>query len=135
MNEISCPRCGGANQPNSAFCASCGTPLSVQPTTNIPPPPPAGYYPPPVAFSKILGSNTKWALGLGVAALFCCGPFAGIVGVLLAKKDMDEIAAGRAPHLDERWAKGAFYLNIVGLVLFVLGICLFWGRLGPLHRF
>jgi len=81
-----------------------------------------------------MGNNTKWALGLGIASLFCCGPVTGIVGVILAKKDMDEVAAGRAPQLDGQWAQGAFYLNIVALILFVAGICLFWGRLG-LGRF
>jgi hypothetical protein len=81
-----------------------------------------------------MGNNTKWALGLGVASLFCCGPVTGIVGLLLAKKDMDEVAAGRAPQLDGQWAQWAFYLNIVALILFVAGICLFWGRLG-LGRF
>ena len=55
-------------------------------------------------------------------------------GIFLAKKDMDEIAAGRAPQLDLGWAKAAFYLNIVALVLFVLGICMWWG-IGGLHRF
>jgi len=134
MNEISCPRCGGANPPNVPFCGNCGTPLSVQPPAYVPPPPPAGYYPAPVPGPRVIGNNTKWALGLGLAALFCCGPFTGVVGLFLAKKDMDEIAAGRAPQLDDGWAKGAFYLNIVGLVLFVCGICLFWGRLG-LGRF
>jgi hypothetical protein len=81
-----------------------------------------------------MGSNTKWAVGLGIAALFCCGPFAGLPGLFLAKKDMDDIAAGRAPYLDEGWARGAFYLNIGALILFVLGFCLFWG-IGGRHRF
>jgi hypothetical protein len=81
-----------------------------------------------------MGSNTKWALGLGIAALFCCGPFTGVVGFILAKKDMDDVAAGRAPQLDESMAKIAFYLNIIGLALFVVGICLFWGMAG-LRRF
>lgn len=81
-----------------------------------------------------MGDNTKWALGLGIAALFCCGPFTGVPGVFLAKKDMDEFAAGRAPQLDEKWAKWAYYLNIISLVLFVLGLCVFWG-LGGLRRF
>ncbi len=84
--------------------------------------------------AKVAGDNTKWAVGLGIAALFCCGPFTAIPGIFLAKKDMDEIAAGRAPHLDEGWAKGAFYLNIITLVLSVLGFCLFWG-MGGLHHF
>ncbi len=115
----------------------CGALLTTQPPTNVQPPPanvqppPAtGYYPPPVPGLKVMGDNTKWALGLGIASLFCCGPITGVIGLFLAKKDMDEAASGRAPHLDESWAKGAFYLNIVGLILFVAGICLFWGRTG-----
>lgn len=145
MNDLICPRCGGTNPPNAAFCATCGAPLAAQPPANIQPPPPTGYNPPPpppptgynpppggynpppVPGSKVLGDNTKWALGLGLAALFCCGPVTGVIGLILAKKDMDEIAAGRAPQLDAQWAKWAFYLNIIGLVLFVAGLCLWWG--------
>jgi hypothetical protein len=51
----------------------------------------------------------------------------------MAKKDMDEIAAGRAPQLDESMAKVAFYLNIIGLALFVVGICLYMGLAGLRH--
>jgi hypothetical protein len=74
---------------------------------------------------------------LGVASLFCCGPITGIIGIILAKKDMDEIASGRAPQLDDTWAKVGFYLNIIALVLFVCGLCVFWGGAGlsGLRRF
>jgi hypothetical protein len=82
-----------------------------------------------------MGNNTKWALGLGVASLFCCGPVTGIIGLILAKKDMDDIAAGRAPQLDDGWAKGAFYLNIVALVLFIFGLCVFWGGAARFRHF
>jgi hypothetical protein len=82
----------------------------------------------------VVGNNTKWAVGLGIVSVFCCGPFSAIPGIFLAKKDMDEIAAGRAPYLDEGWAKGAYYLNIIALVLSIVGICLFWG-MGGLRRF
>jgi hypothetical protein len=82
----------------------------------------------------VVSDNTKWALGLAIAALFCCGPITGVPGLFLAKKDMDEIAAGRAPHLDEGWAKAAYYLNIVALALFVFGLCVFFG-MGGLRRF
>jgi hypothetical protein len=75
----------------------------------------------------VLGNNTKWALGLGIASVFCCGPVTGVIGIFLAKKDMDEIAAGRAPQLDESMAKVAFYLNIIASALAVVGLCLFWG--------
>ena len=95
---------------------------------------PPGAYPPQFPGAKVWGDNTKWAIGLGIAALFCCGPLAGVPGIFLAKKDMDQIAAGLAPNLDESWAKNAYYLNIVAVVLSVLGMCLWWG-MGGLRRF
>jgi hypothetical protein len=106
----------------------------------VPPPPPGAFPPPPGAYpatyatGKILGDKTKWALGLGAASIFCCGPFTGVVGLILAKQDMDEIATGRAPHLDLGWAKAAFYINIAALILSVLGMCAFFG-LHELRRF
>jgi hypothetical protein len=115
-------------------------PNPYPPPPNVPPPfpgaypPPPGSYPPLIPGIRIVGSNTKWAVGLGIVALFCCGPFAGVPGLFLAKKDMDDIAAGRAPQLDPTWASGAFYLNIIALALFVLGFCVFWG-IGGRHRF
>ena len=169
MNTVNCPKCGGVNTSDSAFCGTCGSPLSVQqpasappppppptpvppppvvyspPPAGYPPPPPAGYAPPPGGYvpppgypplgpPKILGDKTKWALGLGIVALFCCGPFTSIPGLILAKQDMDAIASGQAPQLNDGWAKGAFYLNIGALVLSVVGMCLFWGMRG-MHNF
>jgi hypothetical protein len=134
------PAGGASPQPPSAPPAQ---PVAYQPLapTSYPPPQggyppqPGGIYPPPVPGTKMVGQNTKWAIGLGIAALFCCGPFTGVPGFIMAKKDMDAFASGQAPYLDESAAKLAFYLNIVALGLFVLGICLFWGRLGLLRRF
>jgi hypothetical protein len=84
-----------------------------------------------------MGDNTKWALGLGIASFFCCGPFTAIPGIFMAKKDMDAIASGQAPHLNEGWAKGTYYLNIISLVLSVAFICLWVSMrgLGGLGRF
>lgn len=96
-------------------------------------PPPPGVYPPPgFPYQKITGSNTKWAIGLAVVSLFCCGPFTAVPGIIMAKKDMDDIAAGRAPQLDEGWAKGAYYFNIIALVLSVIGL-IWWWSIGGLH--
>jgi hypothetical protein len=91
-------------------------------------PPPPGAFPPPPGYpyQKVTGSNTKWAIGLAVVSLFCCGPFTAVPGIIMAKKDMDEIAAGRAPQLDEGWAKGAYYFNIISLVLSVIGLIWWW---------
>ncbi len=135
MNDVICSRCGKTNPDNAAFCGSCGAPLAQQPP--VVQPVPAAAYPAPPVGAKVMGDNTKWALGLAVASLFCCGPITGIIGVFLAKKDMDEIAAGRAPQLDEGWAKAAFYLNIGALVLFVIGLCFYWffGAMFGLRRF
>lgn len=94
-------------------------------------PPPPGY--PVIMGQKIVGDNTKWAIGLGIAALLCCGPFTAVPGIFMAKKDMDTIASGQAPQLNDGWAKGAYYLNIVALGLSILLLCSFWG-LGGLRR-
>lgn len=155
MSDVKCPHCGGTNDSNAAFCGTCGTLLASQqpqpplpPASNqpqppgayVPPPPgaipaqPGVYPPPPVVYppmgpgANVTGQNTKWAIGLGIAALFCCGPFTAIPGLFLAKKDMDEFASGRAPYLNESSAKLAFYLNVAALVLSVIGILFFWGR-------
>ena len=92
-------------------------------------PPPPGY-----PYQKMTGSNTKWAIGLGIASLFCCGPFTAVPGIFMAKKDMDDIAAGRAPQLDAGMAKGAYYFNIISLVLSIIGI-IWWWSIGGLRRF
>jgi zinc-ribbon domain len=99
-------------------------------------PPPPGAYPPPLPgypYQKITGNNTKWAIGLAVVSLFCCGPFTAVPGIIMAKKDMDDIAAGRAPHLDESWAKNAYYFNIIALVLSVIGL-IWWWSVGGLRN-
>jgi hypothetical protein len=119
--------------------ANLQPPYTPPPYTPPPPPPsggfpPPGAYPPAYAVGKILGDKTKWALGLGAASIFCCGPFTGVVGLILAKQDMDDIATGRSPHLDETWAKAAFYINLAALILSVLGMCAFFGMHG-LRRF
>lgn len=164
MNSVICPRCGAANEPPGAFCGVCGAPLNAQPAApdagaqppsfpppaQVPPatPPPGAYTPPPpgaipaqpgayppgYAPPKPLGNNTKWAVGLGIASFFCCGPFTAVPGIFLAKSDMDNIAAGRAPLINEGWAKAAFYINIVSLGLFVVGICVYWGFLRTMAR-
>jgi hypothetical protein len=162
MSSVFCPQCGATNDPTAAFCAACGKPMVAQspappaaappppawqPPTNIqqpppvfPPPPgayppPPGAYPPPPGYpyQKMTGSNTKWAIGLAVVSLFCCGPFTAVPGIIMAKKDMDDIAAGRAPHLDEGWARGAYYFNIIALVLSLIGL-IWWWSVGGLRR-
>lgn len=161
MSDVRCPRCGGTNSANAAFCGACGmqlpaqqaagpadnsaAPQQQQPAAYLPPnpnpyvppagvpPPPPGAFPPQFAGLKVMGDNTKWAFVLGIVSLFCCGPFTALPGLFLAKKDMDEIAAGRAPQMDESKAKAAFYLNIIALCLSIFGICLFGGLRGLRH--
>ncbi|MGO9325642.1 MAG: hypothetical protein ACLP8B_10020 [Xanthobacteraceae bacterium] len=154
MSDVRCPHCGGTNDSNAAFCGTCGTPLATQqpqppsppasnqpqtPSAYAPPPgaipappgvypPPPGVYPPMGPGANVTGQNTKWAIGLGIAAVFCCGPFTAIPGLFLAKKDMDDFASGRAPYLNESSAKLAFYLNVAALILSAIGILFFWGR-------
>jgi hypothetical protein len=123
----------GAPQPPASNQPQPPGPYAPLPPGAIPAPPgvyppPPGVYPPSPLGIQVTGQNTKWAIGLGIAALFCCGPFTAIPGLFLAKNDMDQFASGRAPHLNESTAKLAFYLNVIALVLSVIGILFFWGR-------
>ena len=149
-NAAFCGTCGtplavqppdsSANQPASGIPSppALNQPQPPGPYTPPPPgaipsppgvyPPPPGVYPPMGPGANVMGQNTKWAIGLGIAALFCCGPFTAIPGLFLAKNDMDAFASGRAPYLNESSAKLAFYLNIAALILSVLGMLFFWGR-------
>lgn len=132
-----------ADPPAGAYAATGAQ--AALPSGAIPAPP--GAYPPGHAVyqqsvpgamgsgamipgTMVTGQNTKWAIGLGIAALFCCGPFTAIPGIFLARKDMDEFASGRAPYLNGSSAKSAFYLNIIALILSLIGIFFFWGRTG-----
>lgn len=119
----------GAYPPSGAYAAPPPGAIPASPDAF-----PPGAYPATALGVKVTGQNTKWAIGLGIAALFCCGPFTAIPGIFLAKKDMDEFASGRAPQLNESSAKGAFYLNVIALVLSVIGWLFLWGR-GGLHGF
>lgn len=139
------PAAAGTQPPTGAIPAQ---PSAYPPTgayAALPPgaiPAPHGVYPPghpvyqqgapgtTIPGALVMGQNTKWAMGLGIAALFCCGPFTAIPGIFLAKKDMDEFASGRAPYLNASSAKGAFYLNIVALILWLIEVFFFWGRTG-----
>lgn len=128
----SAPPPPASNQPQPQGAYPPLPPGAIQAPPGVYPPPP-GVYPPvgPGASAlgvQVTGQNTKWAIGLGIAALFCCGPFTAIPGLFLAKNDMDAFASGRAPHLNESSAKLAFYLNVAALVLSVIGLLFFWSR-------
>ena len=138
MSDVKCPRCGGTNESNAAFCGTCGTPLSLlgpslrsrdstrlwprrrnQPRQGHRPPVHTGCYAPPAGRDScaarglsaaarrlsahgprretcalVMGQNTKWAIGLGIAALFCCGPFTAIPGLFLPKRTWMNLPPG-----------------------------------------
>jgi hypothetical protein len=52
MDKMICPKCGTQNEPSSAFCGQCGTPLKTAVQSSPPPipsgPPPLSQTPPPV---------------------------------------------------------------------------------------
>ena len=71
----------------------------------------AGYGAFNVATEK--NSLGNWALGLGIAAALCCGPFTGIPAVILGFMGLQAAKAGRATNNA---------MSIVGIVLGALGI-------------
>lgn len=71
-----------------------------------------------------------WAFGLAAACLLIgwftvsflayVGPILGVGGAYMAKKDMDDFAAGRAPQLNGDMAKIAYYGCIGSAVLMLV---------------
>jgi hypothetical protein len=128
-----------------------GPPAGAYPPTpqGAYPPPPSGYPPPPQGYpppggypgsasaGKSMGNNSKIAFGLAAISLVggfilpllgYISPFLAGCGAYMAKKEMDDIAAGRAPQLDPGWAKGAYYTNLVLVGLAILGLFLLMSR-------
>ena len=126
MAENLCPKCGAANAPQAKFCGTCGATLPA-PAYN-PPPPPTNYVGPGSSQPQPTppGSNSKavLALVLGIASVFCCGPFTGIPAAIIGKMEMDAIKQGRSPEANMGMAKAGFWIGIVGTGLFILSFIL-----------
>jgi len=58
---------------------------------------------------------------LSIVAVFTCGPFLSIPGLILGKMELNAIRLGQAPAAGETFAKIGFYLGIAATVLYCLG--------------
>jgi hypothetical protein len=146
MSEMVCSRCGAKNPEASAFCNRCGTPFAASASagpTAPPAPPSQGYSSPPGAYpvhsgaARVVGTNTKWALGLAGAGLVLgwtfsflafIAPVLAVAGAYAAKRDIDEFTAGNTPQVNADWARGAYYANIAVAVLVLLALFMMLSR-------
>ena len=125
MAENRCPQCGATNASQAKFCGSCGAVIPAP--SSSPPPPPANYIgpnPQPVPPPSASNSKAVIALVLGIASVFCCGPFTGIPAAIVGKMEMDAIKQGRSPQSNMGMAKAGFWIGIVGTGLFILSFVL-----------
>jgi hypothetical protein len=138
---MDCSKCGTPNAPNSAFCASCGTPLTVQggviqpppgapPVTGYAPMSPAPAYTQPVSTAKRTSGMAIASLVLGIISLglgftFIPSVLAIIFGIIAVSQ------TGRDPNLGGRgMAIAGIIMGIIGLFfgIMLVGIlaCIPW---------
>jgi hypothetical protein len=84
--------------------------------------PPAGYQP-YGTFGRTYAksSNAGVALALSIAGFVCCG-LLSIPGIVMGRKEMNDIDAGLVDPSSRGLAKAAFIVGIVALALSVIGI-------------
>ena len=128
-----CPNCHQLNLPEAGFCHNCASPLT--PVATAPPPQnqpwpqqgsPVVAQPQPAAGGGA-SQRAIIALVLAIAALFCCGPLAGIPAAIVGWMELDAInkglssAAGKWMAQVGLWGGIAFtILHIVGYIIYVL---------------
>ncbi|MCZ2391271.1 MAG: DUF4190 domain-containing protein [Acidobacteria bacterium] len=97
------------------FCLNCAAPLSG---------PPAGAAPPvigqPTAAAGT-GQKATIALVLAIAALVCCGPFAGIPAAIVGWMELDAINKGTSPAGGKWMAQVGLWGGIITSVLHIIG--------------
>ena len=116
-----CPNCNQENPAEAVFCLNCASPLGVEP--------PFGQK--QFAGGQPASQKGLYALILAAAALFCCGPFAGLPAVVLGWMELDAIKAGRA-SADGKWmALAGVWGGIASALIHIVGYVL-WLLLGML---
>jgi len=103
------------------------TPAPVEPPAPAaeltPPPPPA--YPTSPAQYQPAPQNTLGviALVMGILQFFCLGIIGSILAIIFGKVGMNKAKAGLATNGGV--AKAGFWLGIIGVILFAIGIIIF----------
>lgn len=87
------------------------------PPPTLPPPP---YTPPPAGPQNGLGTT---ALVMGILQFVCLGPLASILAIVFGKLGMNKAKEGLATNGGT--AKAGFWLGIVGIVLWLIGLVVF----------
>jgi hypothetical protein len=65
---------------------------------------------------------------LSIVAIFTCGPFLSIPGMIIGKMEMNAIQQGQAPPAGETFAKVGFYLGLgVTILSCLVGVLLLVG--------
>jgi hypothetical protein len=104
-------------------------PRPVEPPAAYPPPaapayPPPAYAPPAISYQAAPqnGLGTA-ALILGILQFFCLGLIGSVLAIVFGRMGMKKAEQGLATNGGQ--AKAGFWLGIIGLILFVVGI-LIW---------
>lgn len=97
---------------------------------SVPPPSDGGSsYPPPPPGAPGGSSETNkkamWSMILGILSIVCCGLFAGIPAIILARIGKNEIAASGGRQTGGGMATAGLVLGIISIALSILSAILF----------
>lgn len=112
-----CPNCHQPNLPEAAFCHNCASPLSATQRTPFTPQPvqQSGQQNPVGASQKAV-----IALVLAIAALVCCGPFAGIPAAIVGWMELSAIGRGESSPAGKWMAQAGLWGGIAFTVIHVV---------------
>ncbi len=123
-----CKNCGTENQPNSKFCAGCGTPLEeAQSTQNTyaQPQEPTYNYAAPNNMQPASVPGKGFAISgmvLGIVSFFCFPAITGILGIIFG-------ALAKKKGYRGGMATAGIVCGIVGVALWLLMLIGGWGSL------
>lgn len=109
-----CKKCGFQNQDASAYCTNCGSALEKTPVASAPT---------AVSSSPSASGRAVAALILGICSIvMSCGPFTGIVAIVLANQELHAIREGGAPESGKTMSQIGLWTGWIGTV----ACTLFW---------
>lgn len=109
---IVCSNCGTQNPDGSAFCANCGSAVSLQ-SDQVQPQPVPGQ-------QAATSSKAAASLILGILGLFVCGPLTSIPGIIVGKQELNAIEAGTASPANKSLAQAGYWVSVGVTILWAL---------------
>jgi len=116
-----CNNCGFQNNDDAGFCSNCGSVLEKKTSPTTPTPPTTLQ--PAAGASQTASGRAVAAIILGISSIvMSCGPFTGIIAIILANQELRAIQNGTAPMAGKTLSQIGLWTGWIGTVVCTL----FW---------